>query len=234
MKSNIAEAFGTFVLVFFGVGSAVLAGGGIGIADSISITGISFAFGISVVAMAYSIGQVSGAHLNPAVSLGAMVAGRITMPTFVGYALSQTVGAILAAAAIFIIAKGSAGGYDISANGLGQNGWGADYGGEFFMISAFLFEVIATAVFIVVILGVTEEKTGNPAFAGLVIGLTLTMIHLVGITVTGTSVNPARSIGPALFVGGTALSQLWLFIVAPFVGAAIGGMLHKMKITSPA
>lgn len=233
MKSNIAEAIGTFVLVFFGVGSAVLAGGGIGIADSISITGISFAFGISVVAMAYSIGAVSGAHLNPAVSLGALVAGRITVPTFIGYAIAQTLGAIAAALLIYIMATNSAGGYDIATNGLGQNGWGAGYGGEFFMISAFIFEVVATAVFLVVILGVTEEKSGNAAFAGLVIGLTLTMIHLVGITVTGTSVNPARSIGPALLVGGTALSQLWLFIVAPLVGAAIGGILHKARITAP-
>jgi len=234
MRANIAELIGTFVLVFFGVGSAVLAGSGIGVADAISITGISFAFGISVVAMAYSIGAVSGAHLNPAVSLGALVAGRITVPTFVGYAVAQTIGAVLAAATILIIATNSVGGYDIAANGLGQNGWGAGYGGEFLMVAAFLFEVIATAVFLVVILGVTEEGSGNPAFAGLVIGLTLVMIHLVGITVTGTSVNPARSIGPALMVGGTALSQLWLFIVAPLVGAAIGGLLHKARITAPA
>ena len=235
MRKYIAEAIGTFVLVFFGVGSAVLAGGGIGIADSISITGISLAFGISVVAMAYSIGQISGAHLNPAVSMGALVAGRITPAHFVGYAVFQTIGAIVAAGAIYLIASNSAGGYDIATNGLGQNGWGPDYGGGFFMISAFLFEVIATAVFLVVILGVTSE-TGNAAMAGLVIGLTLTMIHLVGITVTGTSVNPARSIGPALFVGGTAMAQLWVFIVAPLIGGAIGGLLHRARITgaSPA
>lgn len=234
MKSNIAEAIGTFVLVFFGVGSAVLAGGGVGIADPIAITGISLAFGISVIAMAYSIGQVSGAHLNPAVSLGALVAGRISVGTFIGYSISQTIGAIIAAGLIYVMATNNAGGFDIAASGMGQNGFGAGYGGEFFLISAMIFEVVATAVFLVVILGVTEEKTGSPAFAGLVIGLTLTMIHLVGITVTGTSVNPARSIGPALFVGGTALAQLWVFIVAPLVGAAIGGALHKARITSPA
>lgn len=233
MKKEIAEIFGTFVLVFFGVGSAVLAGGGIGVADSISITGISLAFGISVVAMAYSIGQVSGAHLNPAVSLGAMVAGRIDKKTFVSYSIAQTLGAVLAAFAIFLIAKSSSGGFDISTYGIGQNGYGAGYGGEFNFVGAFLFEFIATMVFIVVILGVTEEKTGTPVFAGLVIGLTLTMIHLVGITVTGTSVNPARSIGPALFAGGTALAQLWLFIAAPLLGAFAGGMLHKLKVTSP-
>jgi len=233
VKKEIAEIFGTFVLVFFGVGSAVLAGGGIGVADSISITGISLAFGISVVAMAYSVGQVSGAHLNPAVSLGAMVAGRIDKKTFVSYSIAQTLGAVLAAFAIFLIAKSSSGGFDISTYGIGQNGYGAGYGGEFNFVGAFLFEFIATMVFIVVILGVTEEKTGTPVFAGLVIGLTLTMIHLVGITVTGTSVNPARSIGPALFAGGTALAQLWLFIAAPLLGAFAGGMLHKLKVTSP-
>ena len=231
MQKYIAEMIGTFTLVFFGVGSAVLAGGGIGIADSISITGISFAFGISVVAMAYSIGQISGAHLNPAVSMGALVAGRITPVDFVGYSIFQTIGAIIAAALIYVMATNSAGGYDIASNGLGQNGWGADYGGEFFMISAFIFEVVATAVFLVVILGATSES-GGTILAGLVIGLTLTMIHLVGITVTGTSVNPARSVGPALFVGGTALSQLWLFIVAPLIGGAIGGLLHRARVTS--
>lgn len=225
MRKYVAEAFGTFVLVFFGVGSAVLAGSG----DAVSITGISLAFGISVVAMAYSIGQISGAHLNPAVSMGALVAGRITTTDFIGYALFQTMGAIIAAGAIYVIATSSVGGYDAAA-GMGQNGYGAGYGGEFNMVAAFLFEVIATAVFLVVILGVTA-KGGSPVMAGLVIGLTLTMIHLVGITITGTSVNPARSVGPALFVGGTALSQLWVFIVAPLIGGAIGGLLHRSGVT---
>ena len=225
MRKYVAEAFGTFVLVFFGVGSAVLAGSG----DAVSITGISLAFGISVVAMAYSIGQISGAHLNPAVSMGALVAGRITTTDFIGYALFQTMGAIIAAGAIYVIATSSVGGYDAAA-GMGQNGYGAGYGGEFNMVAAFLFEVIATAVFLVVILGVTA-KGGSPVMAGLVIGLTLTMIHLVGITITVTSVNPARSVGPALFVGGTALSQLWGFIVAPLIGGAIGGLLHRSGVT---
>ena len=231
MRKYIAEMIGTFTLVFFGVGSAVLAGGGIGIADSISITGISLAFGLSVVAMAYSIGQISGAHLNPAVSMGVMVAGRMSPIEFIMYSVFQTAGAIVAAAVIYFMVTNSAGGYDVAGAGLGQNGWGADYGGEFMMPAAFVFEVIATALFIVVILGVTSEDGGTPAMAGLVIGLTLVMIHLAGITVTGTSVNPARSIGPALFVGGTALSQLWLFIVAPLIGGAIGGILHKARIT---
>lgn len=229
MRKYIAEAIGTFVLVFFGVGSAVLAGGGMGLENPIAITGISLAFGISVVAMANSIGHISGAHLNPAVSIGALVAGRITLPDFIGYSVFQTIGAIIAAGVIFVMASNSVGGYDIATSGMGQNGWGPDYGGEFFMISAFLFEVIATAVFLIVILGVTSDE-GSPVMAGLVIGLTLTMIHLVGITITGTSVNPARSIGPALFVGGTALSQLWLFIAAPLIGGAIGGLLHRSGI----
>ena len=138
------------------------------------------------------------AHLNPAVSMGALVAGRISVTDFIGYSIFQTIGAIIAAGAIFTLATNSAGGYDVAASGMGQNGWGAGYGGEFFMISAFIFEVIATAVFLVVILGVTSGN-GSPLMAGLVIGLTLTMIHLVGITITGTSVNPARSVGPALF-----------------------------------
>ncbi len=226
MKKYIAEAIGTFALVFFGVGSAVLAGGDIG------FVGISFAFGISVVAMAYSIGHISGAHLNPAVSMGALVAGRIDTGDFIGYVIGQIVGAIAAAAVVYAIATGKLAGYDIASSGLGQNGWGAGYNGEFGMGSALIFEVVATAMFLVVILGVTQEDTMTADFAGLTIGLTLVMIHLVGIPITGTSVNPARSIGPALFVGGPALGQLWLFIVAPLVGGAIGGLLHKMRITS--
>lgn len=216
------------MLVFFGVGSAVLAGGDIG------FTGISFAFGLSVVAMAYSIGSISGAHLNPAVSMGAFVAARISMTDLVGYSVSQVVGAIVAAGVIFVIATNSIGGHDVATSGLGQNGWGAGYGGEFNMVAAFIFEVVATAIFLDVILGVTSEKNGTPAMAGLVIGLTLVMIHLIGIPVTGTSVNPARSVGPALFVGGTALSQLWVFIAAPLLGGAIGGLLHKARITAAA
>lgn len=226
MNKYIAEAIGTFALVFFGVGSAVLAGAGIGVVNPIAITGISLAFGISVIAMAYSIGQVSGAHLNPAVSIGALVAGRMMPGEFIGYVVFQVIGAIAASTVIFLMATNTVGGYDIASSGMGQNGWGAGYGGEFLMISAFVFEVVATAFFLIVILGVTAEK-GTPMLAGLVIGLTLTMIHLVGITITGTSVNPARSIGPALFVGGTALSQLWLFIVAPLIGGALGGLIHR-------
>lgn len=226
MKKYVAEAIGTFALVFFGVGSAVLAGGEIG------YVGISFAFGISVVAMAYSIGHISGAHLNPAVSIGALVAGRLPAGDFVGYVIGQIAGAVIAAAMIYMIASGKLAGHDIAASGLGQNGWGEGYLGEFGLMSALIFEVVATALFLVVILGVTQDKTATTAFAGLVIGLTLVMIHLVGIPITGTSVNPARSIGPAIFAGAEAMSQLWLFVVAPLAGGALGGLLHKMRITA--
>jgi aquaporin Z len=226
MNKYIAELIGTFTLVFFGVGSAVLAG------DQIGFVGISFAFGISVVAMAYSIGQISGAHLNPAVSMGVLVAGKMSVSEFVGYSISQTAGAVLAAFFVYLIASSKLAGHDLATAGLGQNGWGAGYLGEFGMAGAFIFEVVATALFLVVILGVTSEN-GNAGMAGLVIGLTLVMIHLIGIPVTGTSVNPARSIGPALFAGGTAMGQLWLFIVAPLIGGALGGIMHKARITAP-
>lgn len=226
MKKYLAEVIGTFTLVFFGVGSAVLAGGDIG------FVGISFAFGISIVAMAYSIGHISGAHLNPAVSLGVLVAGKMSAADFVGYVVAQIAGAILAALAVYLIATGKLAGHDVADAGLGQNGWGEGYLGEYGLVSALLFEVIATALFITVILGVTQDGTATTAFAGLAIGLTLVMIHLVGIPITGTSVNPARSIGPALFAGADAMSQLWLFIVAPMAGGLIGGLLFKLGITS--
>ncbi len=231
MQKYICEAIGTFTLVFFGVGTAVLAGAGVAMADAVSITGISLAFGISVIAMAYSIGQVSGAHLNPAVSFGCLVAGRMTTGDFLGYVIGQLIGGIVAAALIYAIVMTKTAGYDLAANGLGQNGWGPGFGGAYGLAGAFLFEVIATAIFLIVILAVTSAN-GNATMAGLVIGLSLTMIHLVGINITGTSVNPARSIGPALFVGGQAMSQLWLFILAPLIGAGIAGIVHKSGITS--
>lgn len=226
MQKYLAEAIGTFALVFFGVGSAVLAGGDIG------YVGISFAFGISVVAMAYSIGHISGAHLNPAVSMGVLVAGKMSLGDFIGYVIGQVAGAIVAAGVIYVIATGKIAGHDVATDGLGQNGFGPGYLGEFGLGAALIFEVVATALFITVILGVTQEGTATTGLAGLAIGLTLVMIHLVGIPITGTSVNPARSIGPALFAGTGALAQLWLFIVAPLVGGAIGGLLFKAGVTA--
>lgn len=224
MSKLFAEFIGTFTLVLFGCGAAVLAG------DQVGQLGISFAFGLAIVAMAYGIGRVSGCHINPAVSFGAYVAGRMELKDMAVYWGAQVGGAVIGAWFLYLIASGSPG-YD-AASGLGQNGWGAGYLGEYSMVSALIFEIVATFIFVVVILGVTSE--GEPAgFAGLAIGLTLVMIHIVGIQVTGVSVNPARSFGPAIIVGGTALSQMWLFILAPMMGAAAAGLLFKMKQLEP-
>jgi aquaporin Z len=225
MKKPIAEFVGTFTLVFFGCGAAVIAGMGTG-PTAIDVLGIAFAFGLAIVAMAYGIGPVSGCHVNPAVSFGVLIAGRMSTSDFIGYVIAQVLGAIAGAAVLYLILSGKASGW---TGGLGQNGWGAGYNGEYNLLSAFVFEVVATFLFLVVILGVTQP--GSPAqFAGLAIGLTLTAIHIVGINVTGVSVNPARSLGPAL-VGAAAtpaaLAQVWLFIVAPLIGAAIAGVLFK-------
>ncbi len=219
MKKAIAEFIGTFTLVLFGCGAAVIAG------DLIGFTGISFAFGLALIGMAYGIGPVSGCHINPAVSLGAFLAGRMEAGEMITYWIAQIAGAIVAAGVLYMIASGKPG-YELAVNGLGQNGWGPGYLGEYTMMAALVFEAVATFLFVVVILGSTGA--GAPAgFAGLAIGLSLVVIHLVGINVTGVSVNPARSIGPALLVGGTAMAQLWLFIVAPLIGAAIAGVLFK-------
>jgi aquaporin Z len=222
-KKLLAEFVGTFILVFFGVGSAVLMGAQIG------MLGISLAFGLSIVAAAYGLGAISGAHLNPAVSLGMVAAGRMSLGDFLGYAVAQVAGAIVGAMVILVIASGKAD-YSVAVNGLGQNGYGAGYLGEYSMGAAFVFEIVATFLFVTVILGATQS--GAPgAMAGLAIGLTLAGIHLVGINVTGVSVNPARSIGPALFVGGKALADLWLFIVAPLAGGVLAGVLHAAGAT---
>lgn len=222
MKKITAEFIGTLTLLLFGCGSAVLAGGEVG------QLGIAFAFGLAIVAMAYGIGPISGCHVNPAVSFGAFLAGRMSMQEMFQYWGAQFAGALAGAALLLLIASGNAG-YDLATNGLGQNGWGAGYLGEYTLTAALIFEIVMTAIFVIVILGATEE--GAPAaFAGLAIGLTLVVIHIVGIQVTGVSVNPARSFGPAVLVGGAAISQLWLFIVAPLIGAGIAGMLYKTGI----
>lgn len=225
MTKLFAEFIGTFTLVLFGCGAAVLAG------DQVGQLGIAFAFGLAIVAMAYGIGRVSGCHINPAVSFGAFVAGRMGIKDMALYWGAQVGGAVIGAWFLYLIASGSPG-YDIATNGLGQNGWGSGYLGEYSLVSALIFEIVATFIFLVVILGVTSE--GEPAgFAGLAIGLTLVMIHIVGIQVTGVSVNPARSFGPAFIVGGQAMAQMWLFIVAPMIGAAAAGLLFKMKQLEP-
>lgn len=219
MQKQLAEFIGTFTLVLFGCGAAVLAGGDIGLA------GISFAFGFALIGMAYGIGPVSGCHINPAVSLGAVAAGRMSLTMAAGYIVAQILGAVAGAFLLMTIASGKAD-YSLAQNGLGQNGWGPGYLGEYTMTAAFLFEVVASFLFMVVILGATGK--GAPAhLAGLAIGIALVVIHLVGINVTGVSVNPARSIGPAVFVGGTALAQLWLFIVAPVIGTVAAGLLFR-------
>ncbi|UPT61800.1 MAG: aquaporin Z [Hyphomonadaceae bacterium JAD_PAG50586_4] len=221
-KKLVAEFVGTFTLVLFGCGAAVL--GGFGIVGQL---GIAFAFGLAIVAMAYGIGPVSGCHVNPAVSFGAWIAGRMPLNEMLGYWAAQCVGAIVGAGVLYLIASGAPA-YSIDA-GLGQNGYGTGSPGEYSLIAGAVFEVVATFIFLVTILGVTQK--GAPSqFAGLAIGLTLVVIHIVGIQVTGVSVNPARSLGPAVWVLGDALSQLWLFIVAPLVGAGLAGWAFRAKL----
>ena len=222
-KFFVAEVIGTAILVLFGCGAAVLMGAQIG------MMGISFAFGLAIVAAAYGIGPISGAHLNPAVSLGAFLAGRMSGGALGVYVAAQLVGASLGAALVFLIASGQAN-FDIAVNGLGQNGFGEGYLGEYSLTSALIFEAVMTFVFVTVILGATQEKA-PAAMAGLAIGLTLAAIHLVGINVTGVSVNPARSFGPAIFVGGQALADLWVFNVAPLAGGALAGIVHRAGLT---
>lgn len=219
MKKMLAEFVGTLALVLFGCGAAVLGG------EHVGQLGIALAFGFAIVAMAYGIGPVSGCHVNPAVSLAVFVAGRMPLMEMLQYWVAQFLGALAGAAILMAIAGGT-------AHGLGQNGWGPGYLGGYPLASAAIFEVAMTALFTLVILGATGPKT-EVAFAGLAIGITLAVIHIVGIQVTGVSVNPARSFGPAVLVGGQALSQLWLFFVAPPVGAVISGAIFRFGLVSP-
>jgi len=221
-KRAFAEFFGTFWLVFGGCGSAVLAAGfpnlGIGFA------GVALAFGLTVLTMAYAIGHISGCHLNPAVSLGLVVGKRFPASEFIPYVLAQVVGGIAAASALFIIASGKAG-FDAHA-GFASNGYGLHSPGGYSLLAGFLAEVILTAFFLIVIMGATDSRAPK-GFAPIAIGLCLTLIHLFCIPVTNTSVNPARSTGPALFAGGWALQQLWMFWVAPLIGGALGGGIYN-------
>lgn len=215
----VAEVVGTFVLVFGGVGSAVIAG------DAIGALGVAFAFGLSLLAMAYAVGPISGCHINPAVTLGLLVSRKITPPEAVRYWFGQVIGAILASLVLYIVIKAQAGNYDLSEKGFGANGFGDHSPGGYPLGAVFLVEVVLTAFLVFTVLAATD-RLANAAFAGLPIGLVLVLIHLVGIPVDNTSVNPARSLGPALFVGGWALGQLWVFIVAPMVGAVAASVLH--------
>lgn len=219
IKRFSAEFVGTLVLVLFGCGAAVL---GPMPFDQLAV---ALAFGFAIVAMAYGIGPVSGCHVNPAVSLAACVAGRMSPREMMVYWAAQFLGAIAGAAILAAIAKTG------TAN-LGQNGWGVGYLGEYPLVAAAMFEVVMTAIFVIVILGVSGDK-GHGPFAGVAIGITLAVIHIVGIQVTGVSVNPARSFGPALLAGGQALSQVWLFFVAPAVGALIGALLFRFRVLEP-
>ncbi len=222
MKKFLAEFIGTAALVLFGCGAAVLAG------DQVGQLGIAFAFGLAIVAMAYGIGPISGCHVNPAVSLGAWLAGRMSVNEMLLYWLAQFVGALAGAGVLYLIASGQSG-FVMGEYALASNGWGEGYNGGFPMTAAIVFEVVMTFLFVAVILGSTQAKAPS-AFAGLAIGLTLAVIHIVGIQVTGVSVNPARSFGPAVFAQGAALSQLWLFFLAPLAGAAIAGLAFRTRI----
>lgn len=230
-----AEFLGTFFLVFAGCGAAVLSAGYVsagGIHLGIGFAGVALAFGLTVTAAAYALGPLSGGHFNPAVTLGAAVAGRFAwrdVPMYVG---TQLAGAITGAAALYAVSSGARG-FDAVASGFASNGYGDRSPGGYPLLSALLVEIILTAVFVLVILGVTGERS-NPALAPTAIGLCLVVIHLVSIPVTNTSVNPARSIGPALFAGGGALGQVWLFVVAPVVGAVLAGLLQARLLDLPA
>ena len=223
MKATIAEFFGTFWLVLGGCGSAVLAAAfpqvGIG------LTGVSLAFGLTVVTMAYAIGHISGCHLNPAVSIGLWAGGRFEAGKLLPYIVAQVLGAIVAGGVLYLIASGKAG-FDVSA-GFASNGYGEHSPGKYSLLAALVAEVVMTMMFLLVILGATDKRA--PAgFAPLAIGLCLTLIHLISIPVTNTSVNPARSTGVAVFVGDWAIAQLWLFWVAPIVGAVLGALAYRV------
>lgn len=226
-RAYIAEFFGTAGLIFFGCGSASLAG--FGATLPAGALPIALAFGTCLTFMIYAIGPISGCHINPAVSIGLWIARRFPASKLAGYILSQFAGGICGAALLVLILKGRVGGYDVSMSGLGQNGWGAGYLGQFSSTAAFVTEFVATFAFMIVILGATANKSAN-ALAGVAIGLALTTIILSFLNVTGISLNPARSLAPAAFVGGTALSQIWLFMIAPVLGAAAAGVVGRFLV----
>ena len=221
MKKYFAELFGTFVLVFGGVGAAVLAG------SRIHYVGIALAFGLSLLAMVYTIGPISGCHVNPAVTFGVLLSRKIGGKDAIMYVIAQILGAIIAAGCVLLIARGVPGGYSASVSGLASNGYGLHSPGLYGLPACFLAEVVLTMFLVITVLGSTDIKA-PVGFAGLAIGLVLTLIHLIGIPITNTSVNPARSIGPALFAGGWAIQQVWLFIVAPLIGGALAAAVYAV------
>ncbi|AND64226.1 aquaporin [Flavobacterium covae] len=220
MKKNIAEFIGTFWLVLGGCGTAMLAAnfGNVGV----GLTGVSFAFGLTVLTIAYSFGHISGAHLNPAVTIGLWAGGRISSKEILPYIISQIAGAIFAAGVLYVIVTGNGGAIgDFAANGYGEHS-----PGKYNMVAAIVTEFVMTFMFLLIILGATDSRA-NTSFAGIAIGLALTLIHLISIPVTNTSVNPARSISQAIFVGDWAISQLWLFVVIPVIAALLAGSVYK-------
>ncbi|MGN0021050.1 MAG: MIP family channel protein [Sphingobacterium hotanense] len=227
----IAELIGTFGLVLFGCGAAAIAGGDtLTQTSGLGLLGISLAFGFSVVVFAYAIGGISGCHINPAVTIGVLVSGRISFKDAIVYIIAQLIGALIGAFVLKTVLSGQLAGFSAGEWAFGSNGWGKGYQNEYNMTAAFITETVLTAVFLFVILA-TTSKVGNGTMAGLAIGFTLVLIHLFAIPITGTSVNPARSFGPAVLAGGQALSQLWLFFAAPILGAIIGAILWKVTYT---
>lgn len=232
MKNKLlAEFFGTFWLVFGGCGSAVLAAKFIAVEGAtplnlgIGLVGVSLAFGLTVLTMAFAIGHISGCHLNPAVSLGLCVAGRFGKAELIPYILAQVIGAVAGSAVLLLIASGQAG--FSTAGGFAANGFADHSPGKYSVVASFVAEVVLTFFFLLIILGATDKRAPQ-GFAPIAIGLGLTLIHLIGIPVTNLSVNPARSTGPAMFVGGWAVQQLWLFWIAPILGAALAGIVYPM------
>ena len=224
LKKCVAEFLGTFILVFGGCGSAVFAAAFPDV--GIGLLGVSLAFGLTVLGCAYAFGGVSGCHLNPAVTAGLTAGGRFPSKDVPGYVISQVLGAILASGLLLFLLNQGPDGYDIAEGRLAADGYGEFSPGKYSMAAGFVSEVILTFIFLLVILGATS-KHAVPASAGIAIGLTLTLVHLVGIPITNCSVNPARSTGPAIFVGASALSQLWLFWVAPILGGVLAGLVSR-------
>lgn len=220
-RKYIAEMIGTFVLVFGGIGTAVIAG------EAVGALGVSIAFGLSLLAMVYAIGPISGCHINPAVTLGLLLTGKIGSRSAAGYVVAQVIGAIVAAGVLLLVARDLPGGYDAGAMGLGANGYDDHSPNGYGLLAALIVEVVLTAFLVLTVLGATH-RAAPVGFAGIPIGLVLTLIHLVSIPVTNTSVNPARSIGPAVYVGDWALSQLWVFIIAPLAGAVLAVALYRL------
>jgi aquaporin Z len=226
MQKYLAELLGTFVLVFIGTGAAVIAG------KTLGVLGIAFAFGIAVLVMVYAIGPISGCHINPAITIAMLVNGKIPPKDAVVYVIVQIIGAVIASVLLLAILSGNPA-YSLATDGLGQNGYGVASLGGYSVVSCFIAELVLTFIFLMVIFGATS-KAAPAGFAGIAIGLSLFIIHLFGIMVSGASVNPARSLGPALIVGGLALGQVWLYIVAPVIGGILAALVWKYLFEVPA